>query len=102
MHRTWLIEVEYLKASRIVSMQTVEGVIERLESTGASLALSAATVKAHHIGEDEVRLLYDSSPHPLPPGVVVEGDGPARVIRIPFDWDGFIEHREDRPATSGT
>jgi hypothetical protein len=99
MHRTWLIEVEYLREDRIRSMQTAEGVIERLEPTGAALALSAATVRSTYIDEDEVRLLFDAAFFPLPPGVGAADSDP-RLLQIPFDWDGVIEDREEWPATA--
>jgi hypothetical protein len=44
MHRTWLVKVEYAKEDRIKALQNPTEALSRMESTGALLALSAATV----------------------------------------------------------
>lgn len=95
MNRTWLIDVEYLRPDRICAMQTPQGVIDRLDSTGASLALSAATVNAKFIDEEEIRLLFNVGLSPLPAGTTLNAS--SGLVSIPFDWDGFIEDRVDHP-----
>lgn len=95
MHRVWLVDVDYVRQDRIRGMQNPQEVLDRLESTGASLVLSAATVNAKYIDEDEVRLLYDAHLQPLPADAAF--DASSGVVRIPFDWDGFVEDREDGP-----
>ena len=95
MHRVWLLDVDYLKADRIKNMQNENEVLGRLESTGASLALSAVTVDAKYIDEDEVRLLYNVEFNPLVSGAIL--DDSCGLVRIPFDWHGFVNEREERP-----
>lgn len=94
MYRAWLIEVEYQNPSLIASMQSSSEVYRRMEChQGALLALSAAVVRTEFTDEDEVRLLFDPSVIPPFVGIPVENSG---LLRIPFDWDGFIEGREER------
>jgi len=95
MNRTWLVQVEYSVGEKIKELQNVHEVQKRIESTGAQLALSVATVRSDYEHEDEVRLLYDTSICPLPPEVAL--DESKRLVRIPFDWDDFIENQEDNP-----
>jgi hypothetical protein len=95
MHRTWLVEVEYAKEDRIKALQNPDEALNRMESTGALLALSAATVRTRFREECEVRLLYDTSLIPRPSGVTL--DESKGLVHIPFDWDDFIEKREDAP-----
>jgi hypothetical protein len=98
MHRVWLAEVDYRKPHDIRAMKKPQEVIDRLEPTGALLAYSAATVQWKYRSEDEIRLLYDVGLAPLPVGVSLDPD--RRLVRVPFDWSGFIEKREDRTKTS--
>lgn len=95
MHRTWLVEVEYAKENRIKALQNPSEALNRMESTGALLALSAATVRSSFKDESEVRLLYDTSLIPRPSGVTL--DESKGLVHIPFDWDDFIEKSEDAP-----
>jgi hypothetical protein len=67
-----------------------------MESTGALLALSAATVRSSFMDESEVRLLYDTSLTPRPSGVTLDQSN--GIVHIPFDWDDFIEKSEDAPT----
>jgi len=95
MHRAWLVEVEYAKKDRIKALQNSAEAVNRMESTGALLALSAATVRSCFKDENEVRLLYDTSLLPRPSGVTL--DNSKGLVRIPFDWSDFIENSEDSP-----
>ena len=95
MHRVWLIEAIYEDSSEIVRMRNPGGVYARLESQGALLALSAATVRSCHSAEDEIRLLFDGSVQPLPSGAT-ELTEPRR-IRIPFNWQGFVDRQVSVP-----
>jgi hypothetical protein len=95
MHRTWLVEVEYAKEDRIKALQNPTEALNRMESTGALLALSAATVRSSFSDESEVRLLCDTSLLPHPSGVTL--DESKGLVHIPFDWNDFIEKREDAP-----
>lgn len=95
MHRTWLVEVKYAKEDRIKALQNPTEALNHMESTGALLALSAATVRSSFRDESEVRLLYDPSLLPRPSGVTT--DESKGLVHIPFDWNNFIENREDAP-----
>lgn len=95
MYRAWLIEVEYKDPELILSMQNPAEVYRRMEcQQGALLALSAAVVRTAYTDEDEVRLLFDPSVIPkfsdLP-------TGKPDLLRIPFDWEGFIDNQESNP-----
>ena len=92
MHRTWLVKVEYAKEDRIKALQNPTEALSRMESTGALLALSAATVRSSFSDESEVRLLYDTSLLPRPSGVTL--DESKGLVHIPFDWNDFIENSE--------
>lgn len=92
MHRSWVIDVDYQSVDAIMAMQTSEHVLSRLESTGSLLALSAATVSTSYSDEEEVRFLYDDGIQPRP-----EVSGNDRVISLPFQWAGFVDHIQYRP-----
>lgn len=94
MHRVWLVDVDYKDPKQIESMQNPGEVYRHLESTGALLALSAATVRTEYSDEDEVRLLYDTS-LALPTSGVSVLAAPDR-LRILCDVKALIEHRVDR------
>lgn len=95
MHRTWLVEVEYKRPEQIRAMMNPDGVLNRLDPSGVLLALSAATVRSSNMSEDELRLVYNASLVPLPPGV--REIAHAGVIHIPFDWTDFIDDRQEDP-----
>lgn len=94
MHRTWLIEVAYRSACSIKKMKTLEEVSQRMESTGSLLALSAAIVRSAYSSEDEVRLLFDNGVLPVRTDVDASSEN---LLRIPFDWNGFVESVECYP-----
>lgn len=89
MHRTWLVKVEYKDPVLISAMKNPAVVIGCMDSTGAKLAASAAIVRTDFSIEDEVRLLFDSSIKPDFPGVKYCTN--PLLIRIPFDWTGFVD-----------
>ena len=89
MHRIWLISVEYKNPSSIRAMKNSGEAIERMESTGALLAASAAVVRTDYSVEDEIRLLFDGSIKPELDGIVYLNKN--RLLRIPFNWDGFVD-----------
>jgi len=86
MHRSWVVDADYLPGRDIVAMQTATEVINRLESTGSLLALSAATVQTSFSDEDEVRFLFDNGISPKISSRLTQD-----LIRIPFDWGGFTD-----------
>ncbi len=99
MHRTWLVNIEYVEPDRIQAMQNLTEVLSRIESTGTLLVLTAAMVRTTFQDESEVRLVFDRSLSPLPSRVTYDmNSGPVPLVQIPFDWDGFIENREDGPS----
>ena len=65
-----------------------------MESTGSLLALSAAIVRSAYSSEDEVRLLFDNGV--LPARTNVDASS-GNLLRIPFDWKGFVESEECYP-----
>lgn len=91
MHRSWLVDVEYRCPRLIQQMQTSSEVCRRMESTGSMLALSAAVVRTDYSGEDEVRLLFDNGIHPQWSAVTASPS--SDLIRIPFDWNGFVDEK---------
>lgn len=91
MHRPWLIEVDYQDAALIQAMQKPQEVYDRMESPGALLALSAAVICSEFSTEDEIRLLFDASIKPPLPGLVNLAN--PDLVRIPFNWGGFIDNR---------
>ena len=95
MQRAWLIEVDYKDEALIQAMQNPEEVYGRMESQGALLALSAAVVRTQFSDEDEVRLLFDRSTQPPLTGMVTSPD--LSLVRIPFQWDGFIDDLTSGP-----
>lgn len=95
MHRAWLIEVDYDDPVVIGGMQNPAEVYRRMESQGALLALSAAVVRTENSDEDEVRLLLNPSVRPEDPAARISG-GPD-LLRIPFEWAGFIDFVEQSP-----
>lgn len=94
MYRVWMIDVEYKTPAIIQAMQNPQEVYRRIDSQGAHLALSAAVVRSQFSGEDEVRLLFDASLS-TPPGMAIFDNG--KLIRVPFDWSGFIEKQTTAP-----
>jgi len=99
MYRAWLVEVEYKTPSLIKQMQNPAEVYRRMEcQQGALLALSAAVVRTTCTDEDEVRLLFDPSVVPTFSGLPTENPN---LLRIPFDWTGFIDREEPNPYLAG-
>lgn len=94
MLRSWLIEVDYKNPCFIRRMKRPEEVLGRMESNGALLALSSAVVRTQFSGEDEVRYLFDHGLNPKLSNVV---EVKADLIRIPFDWKGFVDYEQTYP-----
>lgn len=100
MFQAWLITVDYEDPTTIQAMQNPAEVYSRMDGQGGLLALSAAVVRTKNTDEDEVRLLFDSSFAPASAiRTVVDG---RVVLRVPFNWDGFIDHTEGDPYYVGT
>lgn len=95
MHRSWLVDVKYMEPHLIQQMKTPDEVYSRMESTGSMLALSAAVVRTTFSGEDEVRFLFDNGIHPAW-GAVTASSSPD-LIRLPFDWNGFVDEAVQSP-----
>lgn len=89
MHRYWLTNVQYESPFFIQAMKSPAVVLSRLDSTGAMLAASAAIVQTKFSEENEVRLLIDTSIKPELPEAKFENNHD--LLRIPFDWDGFVD-----------
>jgi hypothetical protein len=95
MHRSWLVDVDYMEPHLIQQMKAPDEVYGRMESTGSMLALSAAIVRTDFSDEDEVRFLFD---HGIRPAwdAVTTSTSPA-LVRLPFDWNGFVDEAIRRP-----
>lgn len=91
MLRSWLIEVDYKNPCFIRQMKRPEEILDRMESSGALLALSSAVVRTQFSGEDEIRYLFDHGLNPKLSNVIVVN---ADLIRIPFDWKGFVDYEQ--------
>jgi hypothetical protein len=89
MHRSWMIDVDYKAPSLIIQMKKPTEVFDRMESTGAMLALSAAIVRTGFSDEEEVRFLFDNGVHPQCDTVVTSAN--PDLVRLPFDWRGFVD-----------
>ena len=89
MYRTWLIDVEYKNPALIQAMKNPAVVINHMESSGSMLAASAAVVRTQFSCENEVRLLFDVSIKPELTGVSYFDN--KQYLRIPFDWNGFVD-----------
>lgn len=89
MHRSWLVDVEYMEPHLIQQMKTPDEVLGRMESTGSMLALSAAVVRTAFNDENEVRFLFDNGINPLWNAVTTSKS--PDLVRLPFDWNGFVE-----------
>lgn len=92
MHRAWVIDADYQPGGTIRAMQKPEEVERRMESSGALLALSAATIQTSYNDENEVRLLFDNGILPQ-----VSTKIGRDLIRLPFDWNGFATNVIHRP-----
>lgn len=88
MHRSWIVDVDYMEPHIIQQMKTPDEVFGRMESTGAMLALSAAVVRTDFDAENEVRFLFDNGIHPAWNGVTTSSS--PDLVRLPFDWNGFV------------
>ena len=86
MNRSWVIDVNYQPLEKIKGMQSPQELRKRLESSGALLALSAATVEKGYHDEDEVRFLFDAGLEPKRWTKKQED-----LISLPFDWDDFVD-----------
>lgn len=86
MHRSWMIDADYQSHGVIRSMQTEDELLARLDSTGARLAMTVATVETGYSDEEEIRFLFD---HGISP-VIAHSVAP-NLIHLPFDWDGFAD-----------
>ena len=95
MHRSWLVDVDYLEPHLIQQMKTADEVYGRMESTGSQLALSAAVVRTSFTDEDEVRFLFDSGIHPA--WDAVKRSASPDLVRLPFDWNGFVDEMIPHP-----
>lgn len=89
MHRSWIVDVEYMDPRLIAQMKNPDEVLARMEPTGSMLALSAAVVRTAFSVENEVRFLFDNDVHP-PWNAVKKNDSPA-LVHLPFDWTGFVD-----------
>lgn len=89
MHRYWVIRVNYEDPSLIQAMQNPDEVYKRMETTGSMLALSAAVIRTKYSDQKEIRLLFDGSINPQQKGVTYQHV--PKLVRIPFDWDGFVD-----------
>lgn len=89
MHRSWLVDVRYMEPHLIEQMKTPDEVLGRMESTGSMLALSAAVVRTKFSIENEVRFLFDNSVNPK--WNAVTNSSSPDLVRLPFDWDGFVD-----------
>lgn len=90
MHRSWLVDVDYMDQNLIQQMQTPDEVLRRMESTGSMLALSATVVRTAFSEENEVRFLFDNGIHPAWDDVTTTSS--PDLVRLPFDWrSGFID-----------
>lgn len=89
MHRSWVIDVDYQAPDLIRQMKTPSEVFGRMESTGAMLALSAATIQTGFSDEEEVRFLFDNGI--LPPCTAVTTLAGGDLVRLPFNWSGFVD-----------
>jgi hypothetical protein len=89
MHRSWLVDVDYKNPKLIEQMKSADEVYRRMESSGALLALSAAVVRTGFSDEREVRYLFDNGV--LPKWAKVTVLTSPDLVRIPFDWNGFVE-----------
>ncbi|QOT76550.1 hypothetical protein [Cupriavidus basilensis] len=89
MHRSWLVDVDYMEPHLIQQMTTPDEVLGRMESTGSMLALSAAVVRTAFSVEDEVRFLFDNGIHPAWNAVTTSLS--PDLVRLPFDWSGFVD-----------
>lgn len=89
MHRSWLVDVDYMDPNLIQQMKTPDKVLHRMESTGSMLALSAAVVRTSFSDENEVRFLFDNGIHPAWNAVTTSSS--PDLVRLPFDWSGFVD-----------
>lgn len=95
MHRSWLVDVDYMAPHLIQQMKTPDEVYGRMESTGSMLALSAAVVRTTFSDEDEVRFLFDNGVHPAWSAVTTSSS--PDLIRLPFNWNGFVDEKVHCP-----
>ncbi|WAL83549.1 hypothetical protein OYT13_03500 [Pandoraea sp. XJJ-1] len=89
MHRSWLVDVDYMEPHLIQQMKTPDEVLGRMNSTGSMLALSAAVVRTDFSVENEVRFLFDNGVNPVWNAVTTSSS--ADLVRLPFDWNGFVD-----------
>ena len=89
MLRYWVIRVDYKDPTLIQAMQNPDEVYQRMETTGAMLALSAAVIRTQYSDQKEIRLLFDASINPQQQNVTYQ-EAP-KLVRIPFDWNGFVD-----------
>ncbi len=89
MLRYWVIRVDYKDPTLIQAMQNPGEVYQRMETTGAMLALSAAVIRTQYSDQKEIRLLFDASINPQQQNVTYQ-EAP-KLVRIPFDWNGFVD-----------
>lgn len=89
MHRSWVIDVDYKAPDLIRQMKTPSEVFNRMESTGAMLALSAATIQTGFSDEEEVRFLFDNKITPTWNSVTTLKNG--SLVCLPFNWNDFVD-----------
>ncbi len=89
MHRSWMVDVDYMSPHLIQLMKVPNEVYRRMDSTGSMLALSAAVVRTAFSDEGEVRLLFDSGIYPVWSAAVASSS--PDLVRLPFDWKGFVD-----------
>lgn len=95
MLRSWLVDVEYKDPSLIEQMRHPSEPRKRMEPQGALLALSAAVIRTQFSDEDEVRYLFDQKVNPIWGAVGISRS--PDVVRLPFDWSGFVDNAVCNP-----
>lgn len=99
MYKAWLIAVDYADPISIEALKNPAEVYRRMDGQGGLLALSAAVVRTKHTNEDEVRLLFDAS-FASESCIPLVSNG-TKLLRVPFDWTGVIDHTEGDPYHVG-
>lgn len=95
MHRSWLVDVDYMERQLIQQMKTPDELYGRMESTGSLLALSAAVVRTEFSDENEVRFLFDNGVFPKWSAVTTSSS--PDLIRLPFNWNEFVDETNYYP-----
>jgi hypothetical protein len=97
MHRHWLVDVDYKDTRLVQQMRTPSEVYRRMQSDGALLALSVAIVETRFCDEGEMRYLFDNGVLPKWSVATYDDTGQVPLVRVPFDWNGFVEREVQHP-----